>query len=441
MSWIFLDGIKFAAAEMLYEMEFSGSDMWVTSSNTSVKVYSFWGEGEGLQTEIDLSSYLDDTKHIIKVFDEMYVFDDAVSEFVCINMSTKSVIGTTLTITNSTNCIPIYGDFKIWFVTDKINDSQKLYYYDIVNQSWSTPVTIPGRHQESKRKMVWSKGDFVFVTMVNESGVAKFNASTGAYVSQILTNRMPADNHDLIVNDARDILVAGFTGMVSSVDQITDTPSNISGLNAVSESFIDDGTYLWTVKPSLARITKGSVIDNYLVMQNVPTVVTETHQNVFYNFGFALNNEDVTSLTSVKQGSTTLVEDSDYTFEVDDTFAEQRLKILTGAPNITGNAPFTITVGYDYDPSLEDFKIIGFSDTVFNQVLTTPEYTHEYWDGSSIQSKTEPMRIVVLADNAIYFAYNLTDSWTLNDTREYLLTVKGTALVGTGPEAYHGETE
>lgn len=442
MSWVFLDGTKFITGQTAYEMAIDGGSVWVTTSQTLVKIYNFLGDGDGSEDAINLSAYLDDARHLLKVYDQMFVFDNAVSKFVRIDINTKTVIGQAINMRYSTNCIPAYGKFKIWFVTDEEDGVQSLYYYDTRDGSWSTPVPIPGKHQFTKRKIVWGKSNYIYVTQINESGVAKFDADTGAFILQQSTNRMSAGEEHIIVNDAREIVVCGYNGMVTSINQDTNNVTNISGLNASVNNFIDDGTYLWTIKPSAARITKGTSTDNYLVMASVPVTGNETHSNVFATFGFALREEDVTSVTNVEEfGAATLIEGTDYIFELDATFNEQRLTIIEDAPNISSNGPLTIRVSYNYNTQLKDYNIIGFEGTTFTQVLEVPGYTHEYWDGTTIQTKTEPQRIAFLSTSKLYVAYNLTDSWNLVKTRDYNLSIKGTALVGTGANAYHGETQ
>lgn len=444
MAWIFIDGTRTEANAALYEMEYDGKDVWVTASGIQVIIFSYYGESDGDKHAIDLSNHLDDAKYIVKNYNTMYVFDNNVTQFVPIDIVTKT-IGDVVTLPINVNSVPAFGYFKLWFVTDEQDDDdvQSLFYYDVISETFSTPVLIPGRHQEEKRKIVWGMSNYVFVTMMNESSLAKFSAIDGTFIAQIPTNRMPKGGNHLIVNDSREILVCGFNGMVSSVNQDTHVSTNIGGLNATADNFIDDGTYLWTVTPTAARIEKGGFVDNYLVMKEVPSVDDEAHTQVFFEFGFALNNVNATSLTLVKEGNNILEEGLDFEFGIDDTFAEQRVKILTDAPNVTGIEPLTITIDYSYNPTLLDYNILGFSDASFKQVLDTPEYTHEYWDdvSLSIKSITEPQRIVLLSSNAVYFAYNLTDSWALEELRAYELSVKGTALVGTGPAAYHGETQ
>lgn len=444
MSWSFLNGDRFTSGNTLYEMTYDGRDVWVSASGSKIIVYSYMGENGGSEETIDLSAHISDVKHIIKAYDEMYVFNDSVTQFVRVNIASKEVVGATISVARSVNCVPAYGKLKLWFVTkEDSNNIQKLFYYDIINGTWSTPVNMPGKHQSSKRKIVWGLSDYIYVVNLNESGMSKFSADTGAFILQISTNRTAASGSHVIVNDTREILISGFSGMVSSVNQDTNAATNISGLSQETSSFVDDGTYLWTVKPSVSRITKGSTVDNYLSMKAIPQITGESHSNIYYTFGFSLNQPDITSLTSVKQGSTSLVNGLDYTFETEDAFAEQRMTILRDAPNITGDEPFTITVDYSYLAALKDFEITGFSSTTFKQVLNTPTYTHEYWDENSMTIKTitEPQRIVLLADNKIWFAYDLTDSWNLHDLRGYELTIKGNALIGTGQNAYHGETQ
>lgn len=436
MSWIFLDGNKFTSADTLYEMAFDGSRVWVTSSTGKIKIYSFWGDDVGLEYEIDVSGSISDTRHIIKVFDEMFVFNNATSQFLRIDITTRQITGT-VNVPNVSNCIPEYGNSKIWFTTDIVGVKQALFYYDLDTLNWSSPVDLPGRDQTSKRKIKWGVEGFIFVALLNENGLAKFNDSTGAYISTITTNRLP---QALDVNQNREVIVAGFNGMISSVNQTTDASTNIGGTNQVTESIADDGTYIWGTDPSCVRLTKGTSVDNFIIMLEGSTIVSETRTDVFKGFGYALQNPNVVSLTSVKEGAITLVEDVDYTFAVDNAFGEQRLTILETSPNIVGTEPLSITTDYTFTTTLADYNIVGFTNTVFQQVFITPTYTHNYWNGSLIQTRTEEQRTVLLASNAIYFGYNLSDSWDLPETRFYKLEILGTAMVGTGEEKYYGET-
>jgi len=105
--------------------------------------------------------------------------------------------------------------------------------------------------------------------------------------------------------------------------------------------------------------------------------------------------------------------------------------------SINGN----IKVNYNYNTQLLDYNIIGFTSTTFVQVLVIPQYTHEYWDGAAIQVKTEPQRIALLGSTALWVAYNLTDEWDLVQTRDYNLSITGSAMIGTGTNNYYGETE
>lgn len=436
MSWMFLDGTKFESTDTLHRMASDGRDTWATASNNKIKIYSYWGDSDGIESEIDMAGKISDCYYILKGYDTMYVFNFDVTEFVKIDIQSKNT-SPAISIPVSVNCEPEFGNFKLWFVTSEVNLSQSLFYYNIGDGTWSSQVTIPGRHQTNKRIIKWSKNGSIYINQLNENGIARFNDSTGAHLADIPTNRLP---QSMYVADNREIIVSGFNGMVTSVDQATNNPSNISGLNAESDSVVDDGVYLWTTQPSISRITKNSVTDNYISMIPGNITTAEVHTDVYFGFGFALNNEDVVSVTSVTENGNTLIEDIDYTFGIDPTFGEQRMVIIANAPNVVGDDPLTIAVSYNYTTSIKDFNIIGFTDTLFKQVDLTPTHTHEYWDGSSIQTKTEPQRIALLADDAIYFGYNLTDSWALVETRNYTLEIQVTGMVGTGPEKYYGET-
>lgn len=96
------------------------------------------------------------------------------------------------------------------------------------------------------------------------------------------------------------------------------------------------------------------------------------------------------------------------------------------------------------DGDTKDYCFDAFTDISFKQIFVTPSLTYNRWQtiGSPIGfvSTTVPSYIVMLADNRIYFATNLSDSWPLEENRNYYLNVKLTSMIGTGPQVYYGET-
>jgi len=456
MSWVYLDGTKVRTSTMgspaisTIAMTFDGIFVWILLDNDSIDVIGFFGGNDGEKINLDISSAITNTNNIAYGNGKIYVFNN--TEFVVIDTRTRTIetlpgsptLPRIHPILLETNCVPEYGNFKLWF-TSSFNDNttkQKLFYYDLLLGTWSTPVDIFGAQQSTPRKIKWAHDSYIWVTAYNETSVLKFNADTGAYITQVIVNRKP---EVLTSNDNREIIVGSFNGMISSVNQTTNVNTNIAGVEVVPDSIYDDGTYIWTNQPTLKRTTKGVYVDNVISMAEIPSVTGEVHSFIFPGYGFSLDEANVTSLTAVKQDGSpqiTLTLDVDYTFAVEVGFAEQRVTLIEGAPNIIGDAPYNLTCDYTYTQDLKDWEIVGFSDTTFKQVLLTQPYAHQEWDldTETIIDIVEPIRTVLLADNAIYFAYNLTDSWDLVETRPYYLDIKATAIIGTGPDIYFGET-
>jgi hypothetical protein len=96
---------------------------------------------------------------------------------------------------------------------------------------------------------------------------------------------------------------------------------------------------------------------------------------------------------------------------------------------------FRIMDGQDKDYSIE-----AFSETVFKEILISNPYTHQYWDGDSIETKTEKQYIILLTQNSLFVAADFSDSWDLEEVRDYYVAVRGTSIIATGPNLYYGET-
>jgi len=96
---------------------------------------------------------------------------------------------------------------------------------------------------------------------------------------------------------------------------------------------------------------------------------------------------------------------------------------------------FRIMNGQDKDYSIE-----AFSETVFKEILISNPYTHQYWDGDSIETKTEKQYIILLTQNSLFVAADFSDSWDLEEVRDYYVAVRGTSIIATGPNLYYGET-
>lgn len=381
-------------------MEFDGRDVWVASEG-HVVVLGYWDQNsnyEGVHGNeyypdfypdapllyeyayIDCSSYLSGSEvldTIVKVNDHMYVsvVDDIadtvlnettittrreLKKLLKFNIASKSYVSTiTVTVTNPSHEIVAQHD-KIWFTDlaqedDVSTDRQKLYYYDTVGDSFSSGVAIPTRKQFLPRAMANGRDTYVLLSNNNDNSIMKFNDSTGAWVSEVITNRDPTFIH---VSQDRLALVTGADGMVSVVDQVADTSTNLYSTFSIADGLVDDGTYLWSIIPGLARTDK-------------------TGSPYFDNFRY-----------------------------------------MSGG-------------GENY--ALLEYK---FQETTFKQILVTPSFDYQYYQGGSPAFVTRTVRsyIFLRSDNWIH-AFRLQALY-----RENYIQIRATGMVGTGNEAYYGET-
>lgn len=385
MAWEFENVLEATLPTTTTDMLFDGRDVWVAAGQ---KLYciGFWDQNsnyEGLYggyypnfytpapqlyvyATIDLSAYLGgrNLHSMSKINDKIYITDGYTSGGYTGNLSDKVFVidiptrtyDSTITLPTAMHCWHAAGHNKLWFVNkgqqeDDPNDRQLLYYYDTTTTTWSSGVGIPTRKQFTSTQLIWSSDGWLVVATFNSNGVMKFNTTTGAFVSQIVINRKP---RHMFVNGARELFVASMDGMVSTVDTTADTYSNDYGTNAEAYGIVDDGTYIWSVIPMLARTKKSTYTDNFKYM-----------------------------------------------------------------------------TGLNENYSLSDDK---FADAVFQQILITPSFTYDWWNGSSFDTRTVAEYIFVLSANRVHAFRNKSLH------RENYIQIRGTAMIATGPEAYYGET-
>ena len=308
MSWNF-DNILKADTPNAQRMGFDGRDVWV-SLPSSVSVYGYWDENanyEGihgeyfpdffipapklnLEASINLSAYISGSESlddIVKIDDHMYVaVIDSVpdvsipdndgtlvvqrwklTKLIKVNITTKAYVATYTMPANASYNITAQNN-KIWFATlaeqdDSNDDSQKLHYFNTLTNTTSAGVDIPGKKQFQYRVFANGRNTWVLVGNNNSNSIMKFNDSTGAFVSEVLTNRDPSA---IYVNGSREAIVGSADGMVSVVNQTTDNSTNLYTTLVQPSGIVDDGTHLWSMAPSLIRTTKNTYTDNIRLM-------------------------------------------------------------------------------------------------------------------------------------------------------------------------------
>lgn len=281
---VYTNGHKFTLGGTSTDMIFDGSRAWVSLSNNTVKGFAFWKYDYDTDSilpysqswTVDLSTYFTTgtPTTMLTRDDHIYVFEgstasgytgNVIHSFVEINVNTHEVTKH-VELPRDAHCVPEYGNFRLWFTSKapkSDSTSQTLFFWNRLTEQWSSEVTIPGKRQYSQRLINWARDSYIFISGYNESSVLKFNADTGAYISQIVTNRKPTF---MTTNGSRQLRVKGYNGMITTVDQTTDGTSNDYTLDV--EYFQDDGTYFWSGQP-LTRFEYGASTDNIRLMTTV----------------------------------------------------------------------------------------------------------------------------------------------------------------------------
>lgn len=287
-------------------MGFDGRDVWVTTSS-AVSVYGYWDESsnyEGIHNEyfpdfyipepqlnleasIDLSAYLSASEildDVVKVYDHMYVAvvipvpdivlpDATISRFkltklIKVNIATRSFVSVhTIPISNASYNITSQNN-KVWFTDlaqegNSGSDRQKLYFYDTNLDTFSAGVDIPSKKQFDFRVITNGRDGWVLLGNNNTNSILKFDDTTGTFSAEIIVNRDPST---IYVDGNRDVIVGSADGMVSVADQTTNTATNLYSTYSQAVGLVDDGTYIWSLIPSLARTLKSTTTDNFRLM-------------------------------------------------------------------------------------------------------------------------------------------------------------------------------
>ena len=186
-----------------------GRDVWV-STGTQIKVYSYIDE-EYLAQEYQFDRGIFNLK-LVTTIEHGAAINNMVSHgdkiYVVSGMELKAYDKTTYVIVGTTVSLPVpmqlttcVANNKLWFVTYDsdhstmpggvpTSDCQGLCFYDLIANTWSTPVLIPGKKQYIPRSMADGLDGHIYVTCMNEHAIAKFTTA-GAYVSQHRINRHP----------------------------------------------------------------------------------------------------------------------------------------------------------------------------------------------------------------------------------------------------------
>lgn len=314
MAWNFDNIFHYNTPHPTRDMAFDGRDVWVISGTSStlarLSILGYWdinSQYEGIYdgyfpdfyntlqnssdepilyeyADIDLAPYLSGSEfvaQIVKVYDKMYIsvvvnFDNPnvpisvdrnrLVKFLVFDIPTKSYDSTVnVTVTNARSGIG-YQNNKIWFTDfaqlgDDPLDRQKLYYYDTINDTFSSGVNIPGPKQFTQRKIVTGNQGNVIVSNQNNNSILKFDDTNGAFVSEHIINRDPTGFY---VRGDGTILIGSADGMMTTFDQSANTATNEDyATTSLPEDVADDGTYIWSIIPGLTRTLKSTTTDNF----------------------------------------------------------------------------------------------------------------------------------------------------------------------------------
>ena len=105
-------------------------------------------------------------------------------------------------------------------------------------------------------------------------------------------------------------------------------------------------------------------------------------------------------------------------------------------PELTRTIKATTTDNIKYTATGDEgFKLAPFDGVIeFRDLLLTEEFTYEFWNGSSFDTRTVKSYIFVLDDAGITNFRNT--SWYRSNT----FSIRGTGMIAVGPDGYFGET-
>lgn len=391
-----------AAMNGIIGMVHDGRDIWAFSQKT-INVYSYIDE-EYLTHEFQFDNGLFELKLVATIDVINY---QTVSHVVCMvahngymyaqtdngylykyDITTKQLDPNIATIPVSVQPVMAVANNKLWFVSAEgdtsttplgipTSDCQMLYYYDLINQSWSSPVLIPGKKQYITRSLVDGLDGHLYVSNLNDHAILKFTTN-GVYVGQYRINRHP---YLLQSNQYQQVYVVSdgqsdpLKGMVSVFDTSTNTTTNYAAAGGTI-------SYMADVTPTIV----GDPLD-----------------------AAALRASALTSGKLVYIGGTpkiALVNKSDK-------------KIKTASQ----------------DPASDDYvpgAAIQF-DAAPLHGLVTPPLSFEVWNGSTFVTKTvKPYAFMATA--SFLYAVRLSSLVCVNS-----MEVLGTAMIATGAQNYYGD--
>lgn len=385
--WTF-EQVQSAGLSGITHLLHDGRDVWAIAGNT-IAVYSYIDE-EYLAHEyqfdrgefsLNLVATITNPSSISMAAywnQRVYVVDAAGIR--TYNTTTRTQVGSPVTLPATMQPFMAVAGNKLWMTTSEVNEStdcQELYYYDLIGNTWSAPILIPGKKQYVTRHIVDGFDGHIYITNTNDHAILKFTTS-GAYVGQYRINRHPYFLH---TNQYQQVYVVSdgqndpMKGMVSVFDTSTNTSTNFAAAGGTI-------AYIADVVPS-----------------------------------FVGDIEDPASLRTTALGTGKLVS-------------------IGGTPKMSILNKSDKKIKYaSQNPESEDYVPGAALELNITPLrgLVTPSISFDVWNGSSFVTKTvNPYAF--MATSTSLLAYRLSSLVRVNS-----MEVLGTAMIATGAQNYYGD--
>lgn len=426
--WTFEQVMLGTQSGTLNDIIHDGRDVWVATT-TSVRKYSYWDQ----RTEYEYldesyyftrntnalpgETYLDPVDGIVPALrmcvwgDHVYLLGTNKQTLKVVNKHTMELVAT---LTVPQPCTSLAAGYnKLWLCSEDAfeNDQQRLYYYDLIAETWNYSELDGKKDLIGPRAIADGLDGFMLITARNEHSLLKYNGTTGAFVSSTRINRHPYKLHvsqdkvAYVVSDPSSLINGG---MLTTFDQTTDLPTNISSAGGsvwgIGEDEIQGHVWMLGGSASIARL---NLSDSRLIFRPTPT-----------NTPVDTRDQPIDNVTP--NG-------------VEDSIAEPQS--VPWYPPAPGYTIMLSDWGLDYDMSDPNSRPDDPTKQIQGGLVTPPLY-YQRWNGTSfVDVNVAPyVFFAVGASSTRLFAGRATALVRVNRKE-----VLGTAMVTTGPQNYYGE--
>lgn len=395
MGWKF-EKVFHASMSTPKQIAFDGKYVWVTGSS-SVNVYEYWGETSFHETTFEnmdqtiLNKYdgklvliatitiAQGSYWIVRGNTSMFIANAAnFTKVTEVNIETREILRVISTPSNLEMVSNLHYECdKLWMVekakTDQFDttaEDRQYLHFYNIKTRDWGSTAIPTRKSTSRTWIDSPYNGFVYITNFNNVAISKFNAETGAFVTSIRVNALPTKIH---TTPYRNLYVSSYGGMLSEVDSST---------NAVTHPF-----------STMADALNG---------------IASTFDNTYFWFINTSNR-----LTRMKKSDKTAF----FTYEPGDV------------PPPTVPTPPNFMIQDDYKLEVTDFQ-----DTAFDQIMITPQFTYQNWNGSSFDTITVKPYVFIIGSSKL-MAFRLDRPLYRGNN----INVHSQSMISTGVEDYMGE--